>query len=726
VLLSDLDWNQKECESYRQEYIKFEFLWKTDRNAEFAKFLQAAMQEAKAKAAAANPNAPKEISDEEKKAKEQDGGAGDDDDDADKDGSSEDQIGEVLPLEKFEEKILYYREIAAEIGEKKSPVEIGWLKVNAQPIKVALTTWVQRWIHTYTSFLYNDVTRKLSQLEALMKEVNTGLLAEVSPGDSTTLKKVLGYIHAVRSKEKSTLKLFGPLRDSVSLLKKYGKSLDEYEMKLLSDAPMKWDSTVNNVYKTKEKVNNLQNVEVDIIKAKVEAFETELKEFRREFKDNAPFSFDHDPPEAYELIYEFHRKINAMEESAAKLTDLEKVFELNVSKHRQIKKNRQENKLLKGVWDLISVVTHQFDDWKKTLWDKIDTDSLLMQCKKLQRQIMQMPVEVQSWDCYTGLVGEVKNLLTVLPLVNLLHSPCMEDRHWRELKIATGKHFSKDAGFCLSNLLDLELHKYVSEVEYIVELATKESKIAGQLKRIESQWSGLELQFGTSAKGDVGVIQRPDEILATLEENMAALQGMQGQGKYVEHFITEVNKWQKLLNQAETVLYDWLEVQSKWSSLEAIFMGSKDIRVQLPEDSERFDEIDRDWRALMANAKNTPNVIEACSTNNRSERLQTQKVGLEMCEKSLFQYLETKRKSFPRFYFLSNAALLDLLSFGHDPQAVQKHLGDCQSRTHKHIAHTAACTARPKIIHGFVLTLLCFCSCVRLRQHRQARVHDRA
>jgi hypothetical protein len=166
-----------------------------------------------------------------------------------------------------------------------------------------------------------------------------------------------------------------------------------------------------------------------------------------------------------------------------------------------------------------------------------------MQCKKLQRQILQMPIEVQGWDCYQGLVGEVKNLLTVLPLVNLLHSPCMEDRHWRELKIATGKHFSKDASFCLSNLLDLELHRYVTEVEYIVELATKESKIAGQLKRIESQWSNLELQFGTSAKSDVGVIQRPDEILATLEENMAALQGMQGQGKYVEHFISEVNKW---------------------------------------------------------------------------------------------------------------------------------------------------------------------------------------
>jgi len=675
TLKKHLDWNQKECEAYRQEYIQYEFLWKTDRNVEFNKFLHAAIQEMKAKQAAAEAK----NGGEEKKSDEDkpEGSPGMDEDDVDRDENVEDQVNEVLPLERFEERILYYREIANDIADKKSPVEIGWLKVNAQPIKVALNTWVQRWIQTYTSYLYNDVTRKLSQLEALMKEVNTGLLAEVSPGDSATLKRVLGYIHAVRSKEKSTMKMFGPLRDTVSLLKKYGKNLDEYELKLLSDAPMKWDSTVNNVYKVKEKVNALQNEEVDKIKAKVAEFEQELKEFRREFKEQAPFSYDTEVNDAYDLIYHFHKQINSMEEKAAKLTDLEKVFELNISKHRQIKKNRAENRLLKYVWDLIAVVQHQFDDWKKTLWANIDTDNLLIATKKLQRQVQQMPPEVQNWDCYQGLVAEVKNLLTVLPLVNLLHSPCMEERHWRELKIATGKHFHKDESFCLSNLLDLELHKYVGEVEYIVELANKESKIAGQLQRIEQQWSVLQLEFGVGSKSDVGVIQRPDEILATLEENMTALQAMQGQGKYVEHFIDEVNKWQHLLNQAETVLYDWLEVQSKWASLEAIYMGSKDIRVQLPEDSERFDEIDAAWRELMSNAKNTPNVIEACSTNNRSERLQTMKVGLEMCEKSLFQYLETKRKAFPRFYFLSNAALLDILSNGHLIECIQRNLGDC-------------------------------------------------
>lgn len=66
--------------------------------------------------------------------------------------------------------------------------------------------------------------------------------------------------------------------------------------------------------------------------------------------------------------------------------------------------------------------------------------------------------------------------------------------------------------------------------------------------------------------------------------------------KFIDYFYNEVSTWQNKLSNADQVISVWMEVQRSWQHLESIFIGSEDIRSQLPEDSKRFENIDRNFR----------------------------------------------------------------------------------------------------------------------------------
>lgn len=91
------------------------------------------------------------------------------------------------------------------------------------------------------------------------------------------------------------------------------------------------------------------------------------------------------------------------------------------------------------------------------------------------------------------------------------------------------------------------------------------------------------------------MLKSDEALVETLEENQVQLQTLMT-SKYLSHFLQEVTSWQRKLSTADSVIAIWFEVQRTWSHLESIFIGSEDIRNQLPEDSKRFDSIDKDFK----------------------------------------------------------------------------------------------------------------------------------
>lgn len=106
----------------------------------------------------------------------------------------------------------------------------------------------------------------------------------------------------------------------------------------------------------------------------------------------------------------------------------------------------------------------------------------------------------------------------------------------------------------------------------------------------------------------------------------------------------------------------------------SLFIGSEDINEQLPEEAKKFNAVDKSFREEVQMLKKMNTAVDACSKDGLIEYLQRLEPDLADCERALNAYLETKKLVYPRFFFISTADLLDILSNATNPEYVGKHL----------------------------------------------------
>ena len=658
VINKKIDFSERKCEEFRQQFMAYSYLWIDDITQKFNEWKEA------------NANQDPEAWDKDP------------------------------PLSAFDAEIVKYKALEEEIRDLPTVKTIGWVKVDAKPIKSALSTWVTKWTYQFQQYLLEKVTNKVSDLVKFVAATDVELDTEVSDTDRSTMLAVMGYLRDVRVREAETDAMFDPLRQTVSLLSKHQVATPEEILRQLEEAPLAWSNLKKKAIVTKEKQAKNQSREADKLKKEAKEFEIRVESFFATFRKEMPFEYLEDFNVAYDKIDKVHHGPNEIKlvetenytgggdmgslaginEDLKNLNNLQELFDLYKSDHREIAQCQKDSVQLKRVWDVIGMVQTIYSEWRKTRWDEINVEELQEENKKLQKEVKGCDKLVKNWPCFKGLEDAVKNMQTSLPLVEELHHPAMRERHWNQLMRACGMTFTMDDKFTFGGMLDLELHRFEDDVLEIVDRAQKELTIEKQLQKLADTWRVQNLSFPPDPdNADLYLLAVDETVMEALEDNSLQLQNLQS-SKYVQgnaDFLDKVQNWQKKLGSVDVVLSTWREVQGKWQNLQSIFIGSADIRVQLPEDSKRFDGVDAEWKDLMKEAVNETNAVIACNFEGRLERIEQMLANLEKCEKSLADYLETKRVAYPRFYFVASADLLDILSKGSNPQLILKHLPKC-------------------------------------------------
>ncbi|KAK9886614.1 hypothetical protein WA026_017536 [Henosepilachna vigintioctopunctata] len=576
-------------------------------------------------------------------------------------------------IEQFKQQIDYYDELykKMEATPTEKILEGGWLRLDLRPVRQGILNTIRKWGNLFKDHLYNHVIQSLDELDQFIKEAIGAMTASIAEDDYAGLLHIMGYLFKVKERMAATDEMFAPLKGIMELLQSYGVEFSEEVYVQLQEIPDRWTQCKKVAATTKQNVAPIQAIQVCSIKRRIQLYEIEQTLYKNSFKD-LPF-FNYKCENVYSILDKVNKELVAFEEELAELQKQAELFEIQISEFKLTKQLRKVVRHVKQIWDYVFIVRSCMTEWKKTPWKKIDVEAMEMECKRFAKELRAMDKELRLWDVFIQTEASIKNLLTSLRAVTELQNPAIRERHWQQLMQATKVRFVMDESTTLKDLLDLNLHNYEEEVKNIVDKSVKEMGMEKVLKELDATWSVMEFALETHERTKLQVISISEELIETLEENQVALQNMMS-SRYIDFFLDEVSDWQNKLSNADQVINAFIEVQRKWMYLESIFIGSEDIRNQLPEDSRRFDKIDKEFREILKTMTQNLNVVSATNVPGLYERLEALLDQLTLCEKALNDYLETKRLAFPRFYFVSSADLLDILSNGNQPELIMRHM----------------------------------------------------
>ncbi|KAL6609170.1 dynein heavy chain and region D6 of dynein motor-domain-containing protein [Neocallimastix sp. 'constans'] len=582
---------------------------------------------------------------------------------------------ELKSLEEIESDIIHYKK-EWEIIEENIPssIDIGIFHINCENIKAALKKDLPKIIlsilNKKTADEVQNISKEYSHIAQKLKE---------KPLKIEDICNIREYIATVPDLIHEEIEKYQKVVNNYDILEKYRYELSADESKLKWNV-MAWP---NKIYDAIDNTN-------EVIYVEEQAFLKNLQGDQEQFTERiqrlgsliSELSIFNDISRINDYISNIHKAIKELKEcqnQAVIFNSREALLNLPITNYDDINQLAVNFEPYKNLWLTVYDWGKWKNQWMNGSFNELQSDNVEKDVNNSWRMMLKLIKHFKNMEdklkIATKIKDEIEDFKKYMPLIQSLRNPGVNARHWEEISKELNMKIEITDKTTLQNLLDYNLLDKLPEITKVCDIASKEYAIQEALEKMKNEWQDQNLDILPYKDTGTFIVHISEETLRLLDDHIVMTQSMSF-SPYKKPFEEEISNWEGKLKTIQNVLEEWMACQRSWLYLEPIF-SSDDIIQQLPSESKRFRTMDRMWRKNMIHGKENPNIIEFCSNPNLLKSFCECNKLLDMVSKHLSTYLESKRYAFPRFFFLSDDELLQILSQTKDPTAVQPHLRKC-------------------------------------------------
>jgi len=409
------------------------------------------------------------------------------------------------------------------------------------------------------------------------------------------------------------------------------------------------------------------------LERRLEDLRSEVKSIMEKSQDDIISNVESDIDEVIEYLENLKSNVEHCKKTAIRYAEYQELFKVSPEEMEEIDPVTESVNIKLLLWKSLKEWNKLVDEWNNLTFKAANANKIKEEIEKYAYVVSKVQQSLPENPVVPLLTEKVEKWQIMLPILTDLKNPSLKTRHWRVLDNIIGKPVST-TDFKLEEILDDQIVKKRKNIEEVSQQASNEQALEELLKTVNDHWTKTEFEIKTYKEWNI--IGDVEDITTLLEDDQITVSTILSSG-YVAAIKSRVEEWEKNLRTMMKTVHEWVQCQRKWLYLESVFSASADIQKELKEDAQLFFQVDRFFKETMKKTKEHPNVFRSTTVPGLYDKFVLNNSHLEKVEKALQKYLGEKRDAFPRFYFLSDADLLDILAQTRNPQAVQPHLIKC-------------------------------------------------